>query len=113
MWHRAWMRSAGNQPGKVRHVDEEVSVYRARDGSHALKVERPRIGAVAAQQHLWPNFLRLLLERVVVDPFRVLGHPVGHEVVELSRKVDRAAVAEMAAMAEIHAQHRVTGLEHG
>ena len=50
-------------------------------------------------------------ELVVVDPLVVLAHAVRDDRVELAGEVERMAVRQMAAVREVHAEHRVAGLE--
>ena len=51
------------------------------------------------------------VELVVVDPLVVLPHAVGDDRVELAREVERVAVRQVAAVREVHAEHRVARLE--
>ena len=51
------------------------------------------------------------LELVVVDPLVVLAHAVGHDRVELAGEVQRMAVRQVAAVREVHAEHRVARLQ--
>ena len=106
------MRSARHQPGEVRHVDEEKGVDPASDRGHPFEIEDARIRAVAGEQHLGPHLFRLSLQHVVIDPLRVRIDPIGHEVVELAREIDGTAVAEVTAVAQVHAQHGVPRIEH-
>ena len=111
--HRAWMSAARDQTREVRHVDEEIRVNRVRDGGHPLEVEDARVRAVTREQHLGAHLARLLLEHVVIDPLGVRIDAVRHEVIELAGEIHRAAVTEVAAVAQVHAHHRVARIEHG
>ena len=50
--------------------------------------------------------------RVVVDRLVFPAHAVGHELVQDAGEVQRVAVGQVAAVGQVHAQHRVPGLEH-
>ena len=71
------------------------------------KVELPRIGAAAADDHL-----RLLahggrLQLVVVDRLGVAPHLIANDAIELAGKVELVAVRQMPAMRQVEAQDRV------
>ena len=50
------------------------------------------------------------IELVVVDPLVVLADAVGHDGVELAGEVERMAVRQVAAVRQVHAEHRVARL---
>ena len=83
------------------------------DARDARVIELPRVGAGADDDHLGPALVRQPLHLVVVDALVVLAHAVGNDGVELAGEVERVAVREMAAVGQIHAEHRVAGLQQG
>ena len=52
-------------------------------------------------------------ELVVVEPLVFLPHAVRDDLEVLAREIQRVAVREVAAVREVHAEHRVARLEHG
>ena len=111
--HGRGVQAGGDEAGDVRDVGEKVGADAAGDLAHAREVDDPRVGAGADRDHL-----RLFAERaggqlVVVDEAVVLAHAVLGEFVELAGEVGGVAVGEVAAVAEIHAEHLVARLQHG
>ena len=51
------------------------------------------------------------LELVVVDALVVFAHAVRDDVVELAGEIERMSMREVSAVGEVHAEHRVAGLE--
>lgn len=48
----------------------------------------------------------------IVNGLVFLGHPIGDNIEKFSRKVDRAAVGQVAAMGQIHAEHGIPRLKY-
>ena len=81
------------------------------DRADALEVDHARIGARADHDHLRLVLVREPLELVVVDPLVVLPHAVGDDGVELAGEIQRMAVREVAAVRQVHPEHRVARLQ--
>ena len=74
------MTAGGDQPRKVRHIDEKTRTDRSDDFRHAGKVDFPRIGGAAGNQEFRRDLARLILDAVMVDE---AGLPVHGIVVGL------------------------------
>ena len=108
---RAGMQACRDQAGDVRHVDDQVCVYRLGDLRHPLEVDDARVGAGTGDDHPWPDLGRLLLQRVVVDLGVLFAYAVGVDLEPLAAEVDRRTVRQVAAVGEVHAQHPVADIE--
>ena len=107
MRHRRRMHLARHQPGKVRHVDQEIRAHLIRNLPHPRKIEHPRIRTAPADDHLRLLAHRLLLKRVVVDRLRILPHLVPGDLVQLSRKIQLVPMRQMPAIREVQPQDRI------
>ena len=83
------------------------------DGGDAREVDHARVGAGADHDHLRLVLVGEPLQLLVVDPLVVLADAVGDDLVELAGEVQRVAVREVAAVGEVHAEHRVARLDSG
>ncbi len=103
-----------DQPADVRDVGHG---QRADLVGHRLErrvVVVARIGGVAAEHHLRPRLLGRLHQCVEVDrPALVRMGLVADEVEHLAHVRDRRAVGQVAAVAQVHRQHGVAGLQEG
>ena len=97
------MNPRRDEPGDMRHVDEEKSACVLRDFRDPREIDDSRVGACAGNDHLRLMFSRQPLDFVVVDRFGIFGHTVGDEFVGLARKIKGMAVRQVAAMRKIHA----------
>ncbi len=109
--HRARVHAAGDQAGDVRHVHHQRRADALGDRAHPREIDHARIGAGAGDDHLRLVLIGELLELLVIDPLIVLAHAVRDDRVELSRKIQRMAVREVAAVREVHAEHGVARLQ--
>src|SRR6266481_8921052 len=64
---RTWMLAARNEPGDVRHVDEQKRADRIRNLAQPREIDNARIGRCAGGNHQWSEFFGLFLQRVVID----------------------------------------------
>ena len=110
--HWGRMLARGDQTGDVRHIDHQQASGLVSDVAQSGEVDDAGIGGGARDDQLRPDLKRLALECVIVDDLLVLRDAVRHEVEVLAGHVDRAAVRQMAAVREVHAHHRVAGVEH-
>ena len=103
---------AGDQARDMRHVGHRISARFIGDRLHPGVVDLPWIGGKPGQQDLRFFLKRHLPHFVVVDLAGLdILHLVAHEVVDLGDVGDRVTVGEVAAVAEVHAQHGVAGLQ--
>ena len=104
------MDAAGDEAGKVRHVDHQLGADAVGDLAEGAEVDDARIGRAAGDDHLRLVLLRQLAHLLHVDAVVVAAHAIGHRLEPLARHVDRRAVAEMAAGGEIEAHEGVARL---
>jgi hypothetical protein len=108
---RRRVRTAGDEAGEVRHVDEEFGAYLVGDLAHAGEVKLAGVRGASADEDFGLNFNGLLFEGVVVDDLSVLADLVAGDVVELAGKVELVAVGEVTAVSEVEAEDGVAGLD--
>ena len=109
--HRVGVHAGGDEPGDVGDVGHEQRPALVGDRAEGGEVDGARVGAVAADDELGPVLQRERAHLVVVDGLGVGAHVVRDHVVRAPRVVDAHAVREMAAVGELHGQHRVARLE--
>ncbi len=107
------MDAGGHQTRNVGHVHHQIGAHRVGDLPELGKVQGTGIGAGPRQDQLGTALLGDGHHLLVVDGLRVVGHTIGDDVEIFARDVHRAAVAQMAAVGQIHAEHRVAGLQQG
>ena len=110
--NRTRMLTAGDEPGDVRHVDEQKRADRIGDLAQPREIDDARISRCAGGDHHRPNFFGLFLQRVVIDLLGLLAHAVLRDVVKFAGEIRRMAVGEMAAVREIHGQNLVARFQH-
>ena len=97
----------------MRDVCHETRADTGGDLGNALPIDDARVGRSAGNDQ--PGSV-LVCERrhaVVVDDLGFGIHAVVDELVELAREADRAAVGQVAALAQLHAHDRVAGFQQG
>src|SRR5436305_14604516 len=97
------MCASGNQPGKVRHVDEVKRTNSVGDLAHAGEVNNSWVRAAAADDQFRTLPLGNLFQIVVVDGFSFFGHAIGNDLVTLARKVQMVSVGKVPAVSELQA----------
>ena len=107
------MHARGHEAGDVGHVHEEFCAHLVGDFAEALEVDDARVGGSAGHDDLRMAFHGLLLHLIVIDAAGFLRDAVGLHMEETAGEVDRAAVGEMTAVGEIHAEQGVAGLHDG
>ncbi len=107
------MLAAGDQPGDVRHVDEQKRADRIGDLAQPRKIDDSRICRRTGGDHHRPHFLGLFLQRVVIDRLGFLVHAVMGDLVKFAGEICRMPVREMAAVGEIHRQDFVARFNGG
>ena len=111
--HRVHMHAPRHQPRDMGHVHQQQRPYLVGDVPELGEIQRPGIGGCPRHDQPGPAGLGQGQDLVVIQPLRVLPHPVGYKAVIPAAEVDRAAVGQMAPVGEIHAQHRISGLQQG
>ena len=109
--HRAGVLARRDQPGEVRHVDEQLRADLVGDPPELGEVELARVGGPARDDHLRPVLLGQALDLLHVDPVVLAPHLVADDLVELARHVQLHAVREVAAVGQLHAEDRVARIE--
>ena len=107
------MDSHGDQAGDVRDVRQQIRADLAGDFAHALEINHARIGAGADGDHARRVLARHRGELVVINPLVVLAHAVVDDLEKFAGEIRLVAVGQMPAVAQIHREHLVAGLEHG
>ena len=105
------MDAGRDEAGDVRHVGEHRSVDASAGRANPREVDHARVRAGADDDHLRLVLVGEPIELVVVDPLVALAHAVGHDCVQLAGEIQRMAVGQMAAVREVHAEHRIARLE--
>ena len=107
---RAGMQPDGHETRDVGHVHHHDGVHLRGHLRDAREIDDARVGAGPDHDHLGPVLARQLLECVVVDLLGVGPHAVGDDLVELPGEVERVPVGEVAAVGQVHPEHRVARL---
>src|SRR6516164_5678230 len=110
MRQRARMRAAGDQPGKVRHVDHKIGADLIGDLAEAAEVDNARIGRAAGYDQFGPMLFGEPLDLLHVDEMVVAAHAVRHRFEPAAGKVYGRAVREMSAGCEAEPHKSVAGL---
>ena len=92
-------------------VGEEERADGIGDLAEARIIDRARISARSDGDHFGLFARSDFLNFVVIDALRFRIDAVGDEAVQLAGEILGRAVRQMPAVAEVHAQHRVAGLE--
>src|ERR1700677_2521222 len=96
--NRRWMRSTGHQSCKVRHVDQKKRANFIRNLAHTGEIDNSRISAATTNNQL--RMLRRgdLLQFVVIDGLRFLGHAVRNYLVRFARKIQMMTMRKVSAV---------------
>ena len=100
--HRVLMHPGGHQAGDVGHVHKEVGPHTLGNLGKAGEVDGSGVGGGAGDDHFGFLLPGQLLQGVVVNE-TVFVHAVGDDVEVFAGDVHRTAVAEVAAVGQIHA----------
>src|SRR5215472_7163050 len=101
---------AGDQPGKVRHVDHKIGADLIGDLAEAAEVDNARIGRAAGYDQFGPMLFGEPLDLLHVDEMVVAAHAVRHRFEPAAGKVYGRAVREMSAGCEAEPHKSVAGL---
>src|ERR1700743_555383 len=105
------MGPTGNEPGKMRHVDEQQRADLVGDRAHTRKVEDTRVRAAAANDELGAFALGRLFEQVIVNLLRVLAYAVRDHAIELAGEIELVPVGKMATVRQVEAENGVARLD--
>ena len=101
------MHAAGDQPGKMRHVDHQIGADLVGDRAKPGEIDDPRIGAAAGDDQLWPMRLGQPLDLVEIDARVLAAHAISDRIEPFARQVGPRAVRQVAAGGKRHAEDRV------
>ena len=104
------MLARGDQPGDVRHIHHQLGVHRIRDSPKSREIQHARVRARARHDEFRAMLFRKPFHFVVVYRFKLAIYAVGCDIVDLSRKVHRRAVREMAALVKAHPHNGIARL---
>ena len=109
--HRTRVHARGDEAADVRHVDHQVRADGIGNSAKARKVDHARIGARPGDDELRSDLLGHTRERVIVD-----GLGLGVDAVKMRLKIfpgqgRLAAVRQVAAVGEVHAEDAVARLQ--
>ena len=111
MGHGVGVHARRHQAGDVGHIGQQVGAHLIGDGAEALEIDRAGVGRVAADDQLRLVLQGQLADRVEVELLGVGVDAVVDGLEPLAAHVHRRTVGEVAAVAEVHAQDRVAGLQ--
>ena len=106
-------QTGGYEAGGVRHIHHEDGADFIGETAHAGVVPLAAVGTGAADDEARTLATRDLLHVVVVDTAGFGVDIIFEGVEDEAREVDGAAVAEVSAVAEVHAHKLVAGLQTG
>ena len=101
-----------NEAGNVRDIHHQQRAYLVRHLTELFKIELARIGACARDDHFWLMLQRQLTHGFIINLLCFLIHAVRNDIEVFARDINRAAVREMPAVREAHAEYRVARFEH-
>ena len=107
------MDPGGHQAGDMGHIHHQIGTHGVGHFPELGEVNDAGIGAGTGNDELGLAFLCHGEKLIIVDALRLVVETVGDDVKVLAGDVHRAAVAEMAAVSQVHAQNRVAGLDQG
>ena len=109
MRERMRMRAAGDEPGEMRHVDQQAGAGGIGGAAEGREIERPGIGRAAGDQDLRPVLTGQPQHLVRIDQPVVGPHAVVHDPEPAPAGVDGGAMAQVPAGVQVHRQDRVAG----
>ena len=112
VFQRIVEQSGGNQTGGVSHVDHEDGAYLIGNLTHAGIIPFTRIGARAAHNQLGMCAVGYFGHLVVINEAGVLLHIVTYGIEHKAREINRASVAQVTAVIQVHTHEGVARTEH-
>ena len=101
------MEPGGNEAGDMGHVHEQLGIHLVGDGAELGEVDGTGIGAGARHDDRGTVLMGEAAHFVIVDEAGVLVHAVGNHVEQAAGEVHRAAVRQVAAVGQVHAQNGI------
>ena len=111
--HRGRVDAGGHKTGDVGHIYHQVSPHGIGHLAELGKVDDAGIGGGTGHDQFGPAGLGGFQEAVIVDALRFIVQAIRDYMEILSRNIHRAAVGQVSAMGQIHAQNGITGLYQG
>ena len=111
MGHRVGVHARRHQASNVGHIGQQVSAHLIGDGSEGGEVDGAGVSRIAAHDQLRAVLQSQVADGGVIELLGVGVDAVVHGLEPLSAHVHRRTVGEVAAVAEVHAQDRVAGLQ--
>ena len=105
------MLARGNQPGEMRHVDQEKRADLVADRAEAGEIEVTRISRAAGNDQFRPMLLGEPLDLVEIDQVIVLPDAILHGVEPFARLRRRSTVSQMPARGEAETHDRIARLQ--
>ena len=112
IFHRVWTTSGSHDTGDMGHIYHHQRTDFITDLTNAGKINNAWISAGASHDKLRLASNGFGLHGIVIDGFGFRINAVFFKMIELAAEVDRRTMGEMAAMAEVHAQHGIPRFEH-
>ena len=106
------MFARGDETRDVGHIDHQIGAARIGDFTEFREIDGTGIGAGTRDDKLRLKFHRFLHNGVIIDK-AVFSDAVGTDIVIFAGDIDRGAVGQMTAVAQVHAEDSVTGFEQG
>ena len=91
------MRAAGDEAGKMRHIDHQPGADLVSYAAEAGKVDLARHGGAPGDDQLGLVFDRQRLDLIIVDQVVLLAHAVLDGVEPLARLIGGSAMGQVAA----------------
>ena len=111
IFHGVGEVALGDETAGVADVAHEDGTALIGDGTHALPVDVAAVSRTATDDQFGLVLHGTLFHLVVVDGAGVFLHAVVNNVEHQAAEVDRAAVAEVATVVEVHTHEGVASLE--
>ena len=107
------MGAAGDQPGEMGDVDDEISADRVANGAEAGEVPMARIGRAAGDDQFRLVLARQRLDLIHVDPMGRSIDAIGDRLEPAAGHVDRRTMGQMTARGEVQTHESVARLHQG
>ena len=104
------MEPGGHKAGDVGHVHKQLGVHFIGDGAELGEVDGAGVGAGARHDDRGAVLVGEAANLFIVDEASVLVHAVGNHVEQAAGEVHGAAVRQVAAVGQVHAQDGIAGL---
>ena len=107
-----WMQPCGYQTGDMRHIHHQVCTHSVSNFTEFFEIQHTRICTGARYDEFWFYFLGPRHHLIIVDYLCTFFYTVFLEIKIFPRNIYWTPMGQMAAMAQIHAQHSIAGLQH-